>query len=85
MIVSSCSFDPIRDLLAVEPFGSIDLKDALANGSIPSQLPDSETAYNGIEDPTAILGKPRDVFEAMSMESQINSFSPGESSEEKSE
>lgn len=67
-------FNPKRDKVAVEPFGSIDLKNAFVTGVIPSTLPETDELYNGIEDPCSILGKPTDVFEAIAMESQINSY-----------
>lgn len=65
MIVKDCLFDPVRDIAPVEQFGFIELKDALANSIVPSQMPESETDYNGIDEPDKVLGKPRDIFEAM--------------------
>lgn len=65
MIVKECPFDPVRDIAPVEQFGFIELKDALANSIVPSQMPESETDYNGIDEPDKVLGKPRDIFEAM--------------------
>lgn len=65
MIVEECFFDPVRDLTPVDEFGFIDLKSALHNSVVPSQMPESETDYNGIDDPQQILGKPHDVFEAI--------------------
>ena len=65
MIVESCVFDPVRDLAPVDQFGFIELKSALAESVVPSQLPDSDSDYNGIEEPDQVLGKPRDIFEAI--------------------
>lgn len=65
MIVVSCLFDPVRDLAPVDQFGFIELKSALAESVVPSQLPDSDSDYNGIEEPDQVLGKPRDIFEAI--------------------
>ena len=65
MIVIDCHYDPVRDIAPVDEFGFIDLKSALHNSVVPSQMPESETDYNGIDDPQQILGKPRDVFEAI--------------------
>lgn len=65
MIVEGCMFDPVRDLKPVDQFGFIELKSALAESVVPSQLPDSESDYNGIDEPDKVLGKPRDIFEAM--------------------
>lgn len=65
MIVEECLYDPVRDLVPVDQFGFIELKSALAESVVPSQLPDSESDYNGIDEPDKVLGKPRDIFEAM--------------------
>lgn len=65
MKVKDCPYDPVRDIAPVEQFGFIELKDALATSIVPSQMPESETDYNGIEDPEKVLGKPSDIFEAM--------------------
>lgn len=72
MIVTECKYDPAKDMQAVEPFGFVDLKDALVNNCVPSQLPDSDTDYNGIEDPDAILGRPSDVFDALRMQTDMD-------------
>lgn len=65
MIFDDFPFDPVRDLQPVDQFGFIDLKVALDSSCVPSQMPDSEQDYNGIEEPEMILGTPRDIFEAM--------------------
>lgn len=68
MLVKKCLFDPGRDLRAVEPLGFVDLQEALVNHNIPSQIADTEDSYNGIEDPSSILGKPSDIFDALRMQ-----------------
>lgn len=65
MIVENCLYDPVRDIAPVDQFGFIELKSALSESVVPSQLPDSESDYNGIDEPDKVLGKPRDIFEAM--------------------
>lgn len=76
MRVGNCRFNPKRDLSPVSQTGFIDLKSAFASGAVPSVAPDAETDYNGIEDPHSILGRPSDVFEAIEMQSHINSYTP---------
>lgn len=71
MIVESCPFDPVRDLHPVDQFGFIDLKTALDQSVVPSQMPESDFDYNGIEEPQQILGKPRDIFEAIDTQNAI--------------
>ena len=63
MIQEDFAFDPVKDIAPVDQFGFIDLKSALSTGVVPSQLPDSDSDYNGIENPEAVLGTPRDIFE----------------------
>ena len=65
MIVESIAFDPVRDQHPVDQFGFIDLKNALESSVVPSQMPGSEEDYNGIDDPSKVLGSPRDIFEAL--------------------
>lgn len=73
MVILDTRFDPVRDLCEVSQTGYIDLVSAFITGSVPSQIADSDDDYNGIEDPQSILGRPSDVFEAMEMQSYINS------------
>lgn len=71
MVVESCPFNPVCDLKPVEQYGFIDLKTALDSCVVPSQMPDSETDYNGIEEPEQIAGKPSDIFEAIDAQKAI--------------
>lgn len=81
MIVASTPFNPQRDKSSVSQTGFIDLKSAMVNNAIPSEIAETEEQYNGIEDPASILGKPTDVFEAMDMQAHINNFTPPSSDE----
>lgn len=83
MIVKDCPFDPVRDLAPVEQFGFIELKDALANSIVPSQMPESDTDYNGIEEPEKVIGKPRDVFEAIDAQKAAEQIASSSSEGEK--
>lgn len=84
MIQEDFAFDPVKDIAPVDQFGFIDLKNALSTGVVPSQLPDSDSDYNGIENPEAVLGKPRDIFEAMDAQKEYESAASA-ASEEKTE
>lgn len=76
MIILGTPFNPKRDKTHVSQTGYIDLKSAMVNNAIPSEVAETDEQYNGIEDPASILGKPTDVFEAMDMQAHINSFTP---------
>lgn len=75
MNVGKCLFNPRRDKTPVSQVGFVDLKVAMVNNTIPPQDGFSESEYNGIEDPQSILGKPRDVFEALEMQKHISEVS----------
>ena len=83
MVVEKCPFNPIVDKTAVSQIGFVDLKSAMVNHVIPSQIAEADEDYNGIEDPSSIMGKPADVFEALEMQSHINSFESKSSEGEK--
>ena len=82
MIVESCPFDPVVDLKPVEQYGFIDLKTALDSSIVPSQMPESDTDYNGIEEPEQIAGKPQDVFEAIDAQKALEASSSAQSGDE---
>ena len=50
-------YNPVRDLMPVSQTGFIDLCDAMVSGTVPSQLPDSDEVYNGIEEPETIASQ----------------------------
>lgn len=85
MISKVCRFDPIRDIEPVSQTGWINLYEAYATHTIPSVIDDSEVAYNEIENPSSILGKPNDIFEATRMQSYINSVGVNNDSESNGE
>lgn len=85
MIVIDCPFDPVRDIAPVEQFGFIELKSALAESVVPSQMPESDSDYNGIDEPEKVIGKPRDIFEAMDAQKAAESVASSGSDESKDE
>ena len=71
MIVYDTPFDPARDITPVDQYGFIDMKTAFDSSIVPSQLPESDSDYNGIDDPSDIVGKPRDIFEAIDSQKAV--------------
>ena len=71
-MIQECKYNPTTDITPVSQTGWIDLAECFRNSSVPTMIDDSEVAYNGIEDPASILGKPTDVFEATRMMSYVN-------------
>lgn len=84
MLVKSCNFNPACDITPVSDTGFVDLQTAFLNNAIPSQIAESDTDYNGIEDPASILGKPSDIFEAMDMEGYVKGASDTDGSKKDS-
>lgn len=76
MVYTDFPFNPVRDKKAVDGFGFVDLKSAFVNNTIPANVASADSDYNGITEPGSILGKPRDVFEAMDMQSHIKNYKP---------
>lgn len=63
----NCVYNEKADNHSVDQFGYVNLAESLRNGVVPSEIADSEPAYNEIDDPSSIMGKPHDVFEAYSL------------------
>lgn len=66
-----CKFDPVRDVRDVDTGCIIDINDILRTGVVPSSINSAPLSYNGIEDPTTIIGRPSDTFDALRMNEQI--------------
>ena len=60
-----CNYNPVTDLSPVDEFGFIDLVECLAKGEVPASIGNTDELYNDIDDPSTIIGKPRDNFEAI--------------------
>lgn len=58
-------FDPKRDIMAVDQVGFVDLHKAFVTGVMPGDLVVDEESYNGVDEPASLVGRPRDVFEAI--------------------
>lgn len=58
-------FDPLRDISSVDQFGFLNLREAYLNNSIPGEVASDVESYNGVEDPSSLIGKSNDVFEAL--------------------
>lgn len=58
-------FDPTVDRRAVDPFGFFDLRDAYRNGNVPGDVAIEDERFNGVQDPSAVMDRPKDQFEAM--------------------
>lgn len=68
----TCVFDELRDIQEVESGLAVDIDDMLRTGVVqdsPVTEPD-----NGIEDPSAIIGRVSDVFDAIEAQRVIKKY-----------
>lgn len=67
-------FNPNKDIQEVDQFGFIDLPEAFANNSVPTSIGDEELIYNNMEDPSAALDMPKDIFEVMHQNKTVHDY-----------
>ena len=58
------AYDPTIDLQDVDQFGFVNLNEAIEKGIIPAGNPDLEEIYNGVLNPSTLMHRAQDVFEA---------------------
>lgn len=58
-------FDPRVDLHQVDPSGEVNLRKAYANGAIEGNVAFEDGSFNGVQDPSVLLPRPKDQFERM--------------------
>ena len=71
-----CVYNPSCDLAVVSQSDVLDVASAFVNGLIPEDVTAPDTRYNGIDEPSAILGKASNAFDALHMQETIRSYSP---------
>ena len=64
VVVSRYSYDPKVDLQDVDQFGFVNLNEAMEKGIIPAGNPDLEENYNGVLNPSTLMHRAQDIFEA---------------------
>ena len=69
-MIENPQFNPEIDEADVDQFGFVDMREAIANNVIVGSADINQQSFNNIEDPSTIIGKPRDIFDAMAVEKQ---------------
>ena len=69
-MIENPQFNPEIDEADVDQFGFVDMREAIANNVIVGNADINQQSFNNIEDPSTIIGKPRDIFDAMAVEKQ---------------
>lgn len=58
-------YDPKFDRQAVDQTGVLDVREAFVNGAIDGSVSVSAEHFNGVQDPSVLLPRPKDQFEAL--------------------
>lgn len=58
-------FNPACDLHEVDQFGFLNLRDVYENGAVDGAMSFEAEKYNGVSDPSVLLSRPKDQFEAL--------------------
>lgn len=66
-------YDPKCDLHEVDQFGFLNLRDVYENGAVDGAMTFEAEKYNGVSDPSLLLSRPKDQFEALRQTSYVNS------------
>lgn len=69
-MIENPQFNSEIDDAEVDQFGFVDMRDAIANGVIAGNADINQQSFNNIKDPSTIIGKPRDIFDALAVEKQ---------------
>lgn len=73
MPVACVDYDPRIDLHPVDQFGFVDLNKAYVDGTISGDVAISDERFNGCQDPSTLLPRPKDRFEAMRQADYVRS------------
>lgn len=74
-------FDVLADVQEVDQSGYLDLATAYMNGVVSGDINPDQLTFNQIEDPSSIMGRPSDEFDAIRMRDYV--VKNGQSSEGK--
>lgn len=76
-------YNPNKDIQEVDQFGYIDLPEAFANNSVPTVVgPEDNLLYNNMEDPSAAMDMPKDIFEVMHQNKTVHDYKDPENNPE---
>lgn len=70
-MVQIIKYNSETDIAEVDQFGFIDITKAVQNGYVPGSNSSVTAEFDDCDDPSAIVGKPSDAFEAMRMQDSL--------------
>lgn len=74
-VAAYVQYDKSRDVAEVSQNGFVDLVTAFANHSVPSTIEADDSQFNNVDNPSDIMRKPKDVFDAMHLRQTISDYS----------
>lgn len=72
-------FDVLEDMNEVDQFGYLNLCEAYVTGTVSGDINPDQLSFNDIDDPSSIIGRPVDEFDAIRMRDYV--VKNGQSSE----
>ena len=80
------TYNPVSDLHCVDPLSSgIDLRSAYVNGAVPGNVTASDMDYNDVDDPSSMMNRPSDAFEAIRQSDYVKSSVSSKKAEAKTD
>lgn len=64
-------YNKAADIAATASGLAVDVGNVLKTGKVPVSVGPSEAAYNGIDNPSRLGGRPSDIFDSMRMEKEV--------------
>lgn len=69
-------YDKRRDKSEVSQSGYLDLCQAFENNSVPADIAQDDASYNDVDDPSKVIGKPKDAFDMMHYNQSVHDYKP---------
>lgn len=80
------TYNPLSDLHCVDPVSAgIDLRTAYVNGVVPGNVSAADMDYNDVADPSSMMNRPADAFEAMRQTDYVKGAVSAKKAEAKTE
>lgn len=73
-MICVCKYDEVRDLVAVDQYGFVDLQKMNVTSTIDVDIALQEERFNNIEDPRSIAARPSDEFELQQANKVISEY-----------
>lgn len=69
----SFGYNPVTDRSDIDPVGFIDLRHAYESGTVTGDISFASESFNGVLEPSAMMHRPLDAFEALRQQSYVKS------------